>query len=526
MAAMELRSGGMSQTAADRLAALTARGARARTAAIHLADGDQLNLIGGHQLPDGFQRMRPVPVSSTLAGIVLRTRLPLIITDVDADPRVPVDAPARTVGLRCYAGFPVRDPDGAVVGVCAVMDEQPREWEAAELAAVDDGAQACTTFVGELLAREAERRQRHFLDTLLDSLDTGVVACDADGRLMVVNRSLRAGLGAEAAGECARDWVSRVPVTRPDGAPVTAERMPLLRALGGEHVRGDEQVVHVAGQGRRLFRVNGHPITDADGHRLGAVSVFHDVTEARRAEDLQRALTRSKDEYLNLVGHELRSPLTIIASYLELVGDSDPQLPLADVLPMVAAAQRGSDRLRRLVEALLDLSALDSGHATIEPLEINLAAVVAASVRDAEPGAHAKGLAVAADLPDHVAMHGDPDRLAQVVGTLLDNAVTYTPAGGVVTVRLTATGAAATLEVTDTGVGVPPHERPHVFDRFFRGAVTTERSIPGAGLGLATAKLVAERHHGTITVEPNPHRAGTSFHLTLPLRPPEEPAEG
>jgi two-component system phosphate regulon sensor histidine kinase PhoR len=519
LTAMEMQSVRPSQAAADRLAALTARGARARSAMIHLADGEHICLIGGYELPAGFEPMQPVPMSSTLAGLVMHFRFPLTISDVDNDARVPPDAPVRAVGIRSYAGFPVRDPSGQVVGVCAVMDYQPREWDATELAAVDDGAQACTAFVAEQLAREAEQRQRRFLDTLLDSLDTGVAACDENGRLILVNRSLQDRLGLEPADEPPEQWVARMPATRPDGTPVTAGQVPLLHALSGAQVRGDEELINVADGGQRLFRVNAHPITDPNGRRLGAVSIFHDITDDRRAEDLQRALTRSKDEYLNLVGHELRSPLTVIASYLDLVSDSDPDTPLTDLLPMIAAAQRGSDRLRRLVEALLDLSALDSGHAQIEPIEINFASLIGAAVRDVQARAETKGITVTTDLPEWLPMNADPDRLTQLIATLLDNALTYTPSGGAVAVRVTATDQAAELEVSDTGVGVPAHERAHIFERFFRGAITTEQSIPGAGLGLATAQLIAERHHGTITVAPNQHRKGTTFRASLPLRP-------
>jgi two-component system phosphate regulon sensor histidine kinase PhoR len=513
-----MNSGGLSQAAADRLAALTARGARAGTAMIHLANGCQLRLIGGFGLPVGFECMRPVPMTETLAGLVLQSRLPLIITDVELDRRVPRDAPARTVGIRSYAGFPVRDPDGELVGVCAVADYVAREWDAAELAAVDDGSQTCTAFVAGQRARDGEQRQRQFLDTLLDSLDTGVAACDADGRLILVNRSLRDRLGVEPADEPPEQWVARMPATRPDGVPVAIGQVPLLRALRGHQVRGDEEIIHVADLGRRVFRVNAHPITDPDGSRLGAVSVFHDITEATRAEQLQKALTRSKDEYLNLVGHELRSPLTIIASYLDLIGDAAPDTPLADILPMIAAAQRGSDRLRRLVEALLELSALDSGHARIEPVVIDLATVVASAVGDVQARAEAKGITVTTDLPEKLPMFGDPGRLTQLVATLLDNAVTYTPQGGTVTVRLTVTDTTAEVEVSDTGVGIPAHERPHIFERFFRGAIATEGSIPGAGLGLATAQLIAECHQGAITVAPNRHRKGTTFRAAFPLR--------
>jgi two-component system, OmpR family, phosphate regulon sensor histidine kinase PhoR len=516
-ASVELVPNGLGRSAADRLAALTARGAGAASAMIHLAEGPHMRLIGGYALPAGFLPMQQVPMPLTLAGLVMHFRFPLVIPDVTADKRVPREAPVRAVGIRAYAGFPVKDPAGEVVGVCAVMDYVAREWTPMQLAAADDGAQACTAFVAERRARDAEREQRHFLDTLLNSLDTGVAACDPNGRLVIVNRSLADRLGSSGgSAENLEEWAARVPVTDPDGRPVTPAQLPLMHALRGEQVRGAEQSLRLPDGGSRRLRVNAHPITDEQGRRLGAVSVFHDITEARRADDLQRALGRAKDEYLNLVGHELRTPLTVIASYLDLLADGDPDTPLAESMAMVDAARRGSDRLRRLVEALLDLSALDSGRADLHPAPVDLSRVVSEAVGQVAERAAAKNITIHSRVPESLPMQADPDRLAQLVAALLDNALTYPYAGGTVTVTLGAAGSEAFLEVADDGPGIPDSEQPLVFERFFRGAVATERAIPGAGLGLATVRLIAERHGGSAVVVPETGRSGATFRVTLP----------
>ncbi len=517
-AAMDLGAAGMTQTAADRMAAVTARAAQAECAMIHVVADRQMRLIGRYGVPAGLHRAQPVPMSSTLAGLVFRSGFPVVITDVERDVRVPVDAPARSVGLRTYAGFPIRDPYAEIVGVCAVMDFHLREWTPEQLAAVDGVAQACTAFVTEQYALEREHRQRLFLDTLLDSLDTGVAACDADGEMVVVNRSLRERLGTPTVRGRAEDWAARLPITDLDGTAIPPERMSLLRALHGEPVRGPESILHMRGE-RRLFRINGHPIVDASRHRLGAVAVFHDITDARRAEQLQRLLSRTKDDYLNLVGHELRTPLTVIDSNLALLSDADPDEPAGHLLPMVAAARRGSERLRRLVEALLDLSALDAGYHPLQMTDADVSAVLTSVVTDRQALAAAKNITLTCDAPTRMPLHADHHRLRQLFTALLDNAITYTGDGGTVSVRLTGTTTTVELTVSDTGVGIPEDERPHVFQRFFRGAITTEGAIAGTGLGLATAQLIVERHQGTITAEPREDgRAGTTIRVTLPRR--------
>ncbi|MFF5081167.1 ATP-binding protein [Actinoplanes sp. NPDC000266] len=512
---MEMAPGGMSRAAADRLAALTEAGARAVCAMIHLAEGRNLRLIGGHNLPPGFEPLQEVAISSTLAGVVLRTGLPLVVSDVETDDRVPAEAPVRAVGIRSYAGFPVRDPSGATVGVCAVMDYRTRQWQPDELTAVDNGAQACAAFVAEQHAHEAEHQQRFYLDTMLDSLDTGVAACDADGRLVVVNRSLRDRLALPDEITDLEKWAAWLPITTPAGDPVDRTQMPLRRALHGTEVRGTEFALRTR-HGRRLVRVNAHPITNRQGRRLGAVAVFHDITEARHNEHLQQMLSRAKDEYLNLVGHELRTPLTIILSYLDVLADAEPDSPASELHPVIDGARRGGERLRRLVEALLDLSALDAGRTPLEITDIDLVNVVTEAASAIEDQARAKNITITRTAPPHLPMRGDPGRLTQLVTALLDNAITYTPNGGAVSVALTGADTTVAVDVTDTGLGIPGHERPHVFDRFYRGAVATEMAIPGAGLGLPIAKLIADRHHGTITIRPPNGRPGTTMHVELP----------
>jgi two-component system phosphate regulon sensor histidine kinase PhoR len=190
---------------------------------------------------------------------------------------------------------------------------------------------------------------------------------------------------------------------------------------------------------------------------------------------------------------------------------------------MISAAQRGSERLRRLVEALLDLSALDAGHSVLDLTDTDLVTIVTSAARELDQKAATKKITITHTMPARMPVEGDHRRLTQLVAVLLDNAVTYTPDGGAITVTVTGTETTAAIDVTDTGPGIPEHERSRVFDRFFRGAITTELAIPGAGLGLPIAELITDRHHGTISINPNPSRPGTNVRVELP-REAEQPA--
>ncbi|MDH7475834.1 MAG: ATP-binding protein, partial [Anaerolineae bacterium] len=131
------------------------------------------------------------------------------------------------------------------------------------------------------------------------------------------------------------------------------------------------------------------------------------------------------------------------------------------------------------------------------------------------PLAEDKQIAIAADLPDHCPLRGDRQRLQRVIANLLDNALKYTPAGGEVTLSLQREPGWVCLSVSDTGIGIPPEDLPHIFERFYRSDKARTRGKGGTGLGLAIAKWIAEAHNGRITVESAPNR-GSTFTVWLP----------
>jgi two-component system phosphate regulon sensor histidine kinase PhoR len=137
---------------------------------VQLREDAFLRLIGGFRLPEGWEDLRLMPLADTAGGIVIESGFPLVIDDVAGDRRLPARALARQMGVGSYAGFPVRDPAGEVVGVCCVADDRPRRWQPAELAAVDHAAQACTAFVAEQESRREADRHRRFLDAVLQNL--------------------------------------------------------------------------------------------------------------------------------------------------------------------------------------------------------------------------------------------------------------------------------------------------------------------------------------------------------------------
>jgi PAS domain S-box-containing protein len=246
----------------------------------------------------------------------------------------------------------------------------------------------------------------------------------------------------------------------------------------------------------------------------GVAAHIGQFLERRHGADLAAELAKARHEYIGLVGHEMRTPLTSISAYTDLVLD-DPDLD-GDHRSMLVVVQRNAATLRSIIGALLDLAALDSGHADVRLQPANAANVVNDALDSLAGAAAGAGLKVVTEVDSPVVAAIDTARLRQVVDTLLDNAVKYTPVGGTVTVRLAREGPEAVLSVDDTGVGIPAAERGKLFRRFFRGTHAKAAGIPGSGLGLAIARAVMDKHNGTIAMSDR-DGAGATFVVRLPL---------
>jgi signal transduction histidine kinase len=226
-----------------------------------------------------------------------------------------------------------------------------------------------------------------------------------------------------------------------------------------------------------------------------------------------------KDEFIALVSHDLRTPLTSIRGYIELLleglaGDlSDEQRQWLDVI------DRNSSRLLRLVADLLFIAQLDAGKIALEPGEVRLDGVAAEAVEAVLPTARLRQVDLRLEALSPVAINGDRARLGQLLDNLVSNALKFTPPGGRVDVRVGGSEAGAWLEVTDTGMGISQVEQEHLFERFFRTSSASSAAIQGTGLGLAIAQAIVNAHGGTIAVQ-SVEGVGTTFHIQLPARPP------
>ena len=233
------------------------------------------------------------------------------------------------------------------------------------------------------------------------------------------------------------------------------------------------------------------------------------------AEDLERTEQLRRNMVAD-VAHELRTPLSNIQGHLEAIRDG--------LLPAEPATFDSIHEevllLTRLVEDLQELTLADAGQLTLIRQSADLADIARRAAAAAQPPAEARGLTIETNLPTEPATaEVDPERIGQVLRNLLSNAITHTPEGGRVTVKLTDEGHELRLTVADTGVGIPAEDLPYVFERFYRVDRSRVRATGGAGLGLTIAKRLVEAHGGTIGVQSELGK-GTQFTITLPRSAP------
>lgn len=229
--------------------------------------------------------------------------------------------------------------------------------------------------------------------------------------------------------------------------------------------------------------------------------------------------TRARDDLVAIVSHDLRNPVHTInmaaAFLLEIAPPVDRRLTSRRQLEVI---QRAAHRANRLISDLLDVAKIQAGGLAVELAPVEVPSLVQEAFESATPLATSKQLTLERTIDENVPLvAADRDRVLQVFGNLLGNAIKFTPAGGLVTIRAEHDGVEAKFSVCDTGPGIPPEHVPHVFDRYWQAKSTAKL---GTGLGLSIAKGIVEAHAGRIWVESEPGR-GASFIFTLPCAEPQ-----
>ncbi len=342
------------------------------------------------------------------------------------------------------------------------------------------------------------------LSGLIDATVDGICLTDKNGEILIANRPLRRlvrGLEMPTEGPIHERLLAIA------GRTTEPERYALrMRELADDPFSPSFDEFEVAGE-ERDFQGFTAPVIGEDDEYLGRVWTLREVTE-------QRQLDRLRDTLIATVSHELRTPLTSIIGYLELLGTGPEHLNAEDA-GYVEVVARNALRLRHMVEDLLFLAQLDAGGFSLDFGEANLVELAGEAIEAARPAAEAKKLQLTLEHDQPPVVRADRNRLGQALDNLISNAIKFTPEGGTVKVLIEDRATTCSLQVTDTGCGIPVSEQPRLFERFFRSATAGAGNVPGTGLGLTITKTIIESHGGSIDHDSTDGK-GTTFTISLP----------
>ncbi len=272
-------------------------------------------------------------------------------------------------------------------------------------------------------------------------------------------------------------------------------------------------------------------VRDAFGTHIGYLAVARDVTESRRSErvlvetlqqereavERLQGLDRNTSDFVSMLGRELRTPVTSIVGYIEMLQEGTAGMVTREQARLLDSVRGNGERLLALIEDLLTLSQIESGTFDLERSAVDLRTVVDRARDTLGPMLAGRYLDVRFDVPDEpVPVLGDPGQLERVVVNLVDNAVKFTEDGGRVNCSLSVAGGVAEIEVSDTGIGIPEDEQAALFTRFFRSRTAKDRAIPGTGLGLSIVQSIVHGHGGEVAIRSR-HLVGTEARVVLPL---------
>jgi two-component system, OmpR family, phosphate regulon sensor histidine kinase PhoR len=448
-------------------------------------------------LEGGAVASRAFSMHEGLPGRVMREGRACVLDNLaDADDGVfDLEGGLGEAGLRAVLVVPIRR-GLEVLGALLFAARPPLTYGDGDLQVAALLASGLSAGLETSLAYQAAADERSTLAAVLASTADAVIMINQAGVVLLANAAVRPMLGL---------------------APDAITGRPLLEAVDYVPLRqlfavGRAGTSELALPDGRTAQASLVPVVTPFGEPVGVAAILRDIT-------LLKNLEQMKNDFVNTVSHDLKNPITIIAGLADLMmrAGSDDARHQARCQDVRDTAQH----MAELVTDLLDLGKIEAG---LDPYRepTDLVPLIGEALRMVTAHAERKRIELRAELPGQAWVSVVASRIRQALINLIDNAVKYTPEGGRVTIAAVfaaGSGGAGTvtIRVTDTGIGIPARDLPHVFDKFYRVQGTSTREIAGTGLGLAITKSIVETHDGRIRVE-SVEGAGTTFVVELPLR--------
>ncbi|MET3697301.1 PAS/PAC sensor signal transduction histidine kinase [Bacillus oleivorans] len=346
---------------------------------------------------------------------------------------------------------------------------------------------------------ETNQMQQERLSTLIENMGSGLVLIDEKGKISLVNKVYRKWFHVDPSQFLYKHYYE---VMSSDELHRQIEDIFMLENPISRQIQ-----IHHSLE-RKHYEVLGAPIVGSDHEWKGIVLVFHDITELKKLEQMRK-------DFVANVSHELKTPITSIKGFSEtlLDGAMNDKATLENFLKII---QKESDRLQSLVQDLLELSRIEQADFTLNMQTVHIRELVDDAIAILQPKAESRDIQLQSDIKvEQNRIMADPFRIKQIIINLVNNALTYTQAKGLVKVEVYEKDKWIILQVKDTGIGIEKNEITRIFERFYRVDKARSRNSGGTGLGLAIVKHLVEAHKGKIEVESKVGE-GTAFTIYLP----------
>ena len=346
-------------------------------------------------------------------------------------------------------------------------------------------------------------------DAILNSIGDGVIVTDSEGKVLLIN-SVAGRLLGTTGPKIINEPLSKLKLFNSAGNELKPEERPWFMAVNTRKKVDAEVMTTSDKESSRILKISVSPVMQ-EGKAVGTVEILRDVTEEKEVD-------RLKTDFISIASHQLRTPLSAIRWFSEMLMAGDAGKLKPEQKEFVGNISQSTKRMIELVGSLLNISRLESGRVIVDPKPTNIKQLIEGVVEDLKTDITDRRQTIELDIDSKLPeVNIDPRLVGQVYMNLLTNAIKYTPNSGRVDVRVVLEGDEIVSEVKDSGYGIPRAEQIKIFDRFFRGSNIVKVETDGTGLGLYLIKVIIESSGGRVWFESEEGK-GTTFWFTLPLK--------
>ena len=345
---------------------------------------------------------------------------------------------------------------------------------------------------------------------MIFSVGDGLVATDRDGKILLMNPAAEKMLLQNAQEVIGEDYIETVPAADKDGQIIPSEKRPLLAVLKqGKSFTNHSANYYVRKNGSKFpTAITTSPIKYQNSI-IGAIITFRDITHEKEVD-------RMKTEFISLASHQLRTPLSAIRWFVEILQNGDAGKLNKQQMELLGDIYQSTKRMIQLVNDLLNISRMETGRIIIDPKPTHLGQLLEEVLKELKPKINSKKQRLIISYhPDLSKINIDPNLIRAVYLNLLLNAIKFTPEYGEITVIISRKGNDIVSQITDSGWGIPKNEQGKIFQKFYRGSNIIKKVFEGTGLGLYLVKSIIEASRGKIWFKSKKNN-GTTFWFSLP----------